>query len=146
MTLRAVLDTNVIVSRHLTPGGVPGRIMDLLELDAFLLMSADALLAECNRVLHYDRTRRIHRMSHVEIEKLILGLRDLAELVSITGDVDVIAAGPSDNMVLECAVAGNADVIVTGDKKHLLPLGSYQGIPIVSPADFLAMLDDTHRV
>ncbi len=44
----------------------------------------------------------------------------------------------SDNRVLEVAVAGEADVIVTGDRRHLLALGSYVGIPILTPTDFLA--------
>lgn len=49
----------------------------------------------------------------------------------------VVTAKESDNRILECAVAGHADVIVTGDRKHLLKLGAYEGIPIVSPADFV---------
>jgi len=46
-------------------------------------------------------------------------------------------ADPADAKILACAVAGKADVIVTGDKRHLLPLKKYRGIPIVSPAEFL---------
>ena len=49
----------------------------------------------------------------------------------------VITAKESDNRILECAVAGQAAFIVTGDRKHLLPLGEYSGIRIVSPADFV---------
>jgi predicted nucleic acid-binding protein len=45
-----------------------------------------------------------------------------------------------DHKVLECAVVGGATHIVTGDRRHLLPLGSYQGIAIVSAADFLALV------
>lgn len=47
---------------------------------------------------------------------------------------------PDDNMILECAVVGSATHIVTGDKRHLLPLGSYQGISIISAADFLILV------
>ena len=43
-------------------------------------------------------------------------------------------------MVLECALAGEADYIVSGDKKHLLPLRQFREIPIVSPAEFLRRL------
>jgi predicted nucleic acid-binding protein len=52
----------------------------------------------------------------------------------------VIGADPTDNRVLECAVAGNAAYIVTGDK-HLLDIKEYQGIIMLSPAGFLAFLD-----
>lgn len=44
---------------------------------------------------------------------------------------------PDDEMILECALAGEADYIVTGDKKHLPALREFQDIPVVSPADFL---------
>jgi predicted nucleic acid-binding protein len=47
---------------------------------------------------------------------------------------------PHDEMILECAVAAEVDVIVSGDKKHLLPLRQFRGIPILSPADFLRAL------
>jgi predicted nucleic acid-binding protein len=53
--------------------------------------------------------------------------------------IDVIADDPDDNRILECAVEGNADVIVSGDRA-LLRLNSYQGIPIVRPVDFLRTL------
>jgi predicted nucleic acid-binding protein len=53
--------------------------------------------------------------------------------------LDVIHDDPDDNRILECAVAGHADVIVSGDR-HLLRLKSYEGIPIVRPVDFLRAL------
>ena len=55
--------------------------------------------------------------------------------------VAVIQDKESDNRVLECAVAGAVDAIVTGDRKHLLPLRRYADIPILSPSDFLAALE-----
>lgn len=66
----------------------------------------------------------------------------LSELVAPTFPLDVIAAKPSDNRVLECPVAGRADSVVTGDRKHLLSLGSYRGIPIVSPRHFLSVFEE----
>jgi predicted nucleic acid-binding protein len=49
--------------------------------------------------------------------------------------IEVIHDDPPDNRILECAIAGQADLIVSGDR-HLLKLKSYQGIPIVRPVDF----------
>jgi uncharacterized protein len=46
-----------------------------------------------------------------------------------------------ETMILECALAGEVDFIVTGDRKHLLPLRQFRDIPIVSPADFLRRLE-----
>ena len=61
------------------------------------------------------------------------------QVVKISNTLNVIITDPDDNMVLECAVMGHANYIVTGDKKHLLPLKSYQGIEIVNAADFLSL-------
>ena len=51
--------------------------------------------------------------------------------------LDVVETDPSDNRILECAAAGKSDYIVSGDMRHLLPLGHYRGIPIVKVAEFL---------
>ncbi len=61
------------------------------------------------------------------------------KLVSITGTLKADPADPDDDKVLECAVLAGATHIVTGDRRHLLPLGTFQGIPIVTAADFLAL-------
>jgi putative PIN family toxin of toxin-antitoxin system len=61
-------------------------------------------------------------------------------VVSITGNLKAVAADPDDDKVLECAAIGNATHIVTGDRRHLLPMGSYQGITILSAADFHALV------
>ncbi|HEX8228447.1 MAG TPA: putative toxin-antitoxin system toxin component, PIN family, partial [Chloroflexia bacterium] len=63
-----------------------------------------------------------------------------AIFVHPTVPIDAIASDPDDNKFLECAVAGGADYIVSGDK-HLLSLGEYEGIRILSPADFLRVLE-----
>jgi predicted nucleic acid-binding protein len=62
------------------------------------------------------------------------------QVVKISNTLNVIITDPDDNMVLECAVVGHANYIVTGDKKHLLPLQNYQGIEIVNAANFLSLM------
>jgi uncharacterized protein len=52
--------------------------------------------------------------------------------------MDVIGDDPTDNRILECTLAADAEFIFTGDKNHLLPLGSFRGVTIVGLADFLA--------
>ncbi len=51
-----------------------------------------------------------------------------------------VTTDPADEMVLECALAAGADYLVTGDKRHLLPLKAFRGIPIVSPAELVRRL------
>lgn len=59
--------------------------------------------------------------------------------------LDVIEADPSDNRVLECAVAARSDFIVSGDARHVLSLGSHEGIPIIKVGDFLERIAQSRR-
>jgi uncharacterized protein len=68
----------------------------------------------------------------------VADLLGFLRLVKITNTLKVVTADPDDDKVVECAVVGSATHIVTGDRRHLLPIGSYQGIQIVTAADFLA--------
>ncbi len=63
-----------------------------------------------------------------------------SRLVTISNTLDMITTEPENNMILECAVVGSATHIVTGDKRQLLPLRIYQGISIISAADFLILV------
>jgi putative PIN family toxin of toxin-antitoxin system len=67
-------------------------------------------------------------------------IRNCSRVVTLTGNVRGVVPDPDDDKIIECAVVGHASHIITGDKRHLLPLGNYQGIQIVSPADFLALI------
>src|ERR1051326_7832961 len=80
---------------------------------------------------------------HLSLEQSLDWVADLVtflRLVTITGNLKVITSDPDDNKVLECAVIGGASHIITGDRRHLLPLGTFQGIRILRAADFLAEL------
>jgi predicted nucleic acid-binding protein len=61
-------------------------------------------------------------------------------VVPITGQLKAVPADPDDDKVLECATLGGATHVVTGDRRHLLPLGVFQGIEIVTAAEFLKAL------
>lgn len=58
-------------------------------------------------------------------------------MVKITNQLKDVTTDPDDNKIIECALVGDATHIVTGDKRHLLPLRNYQGIHIVTATDFL---------
>jgi putative PIN family toxin of toxin-antitoxin system len=72
-----------------------------------------------------------------EATDIIADLLGFLGVVKITNTLKAIPADSEDDKVIECAVVGEATYIVTGDRRHLLPLGSYQGILIVTAADFL---------
>ena len=79
----------------------------------------------------------------IEVEILLKAyvgyLQETTELVAPTITLDA-SPDETDNRYIECAVEGKADYLVTGDKKHLLPLNEYEGVQILSPASFLAIL------
>lgn len=70
------------------------------------------------------------------MQAVLLELRRMVERVEITGDLHVITNDPADDMFVECALLGGASVIVSGDR-HLLTLTEYEGIQIISAAEFI---------
>lgn len=139
--MRVVLDTNIIVSSFLVALGAPARIIASWRAGLFDLVVSPVLLAEYEEVLGYDRIRRRHGMTPEQIAAEVADLQRFALLVEPQTVPTVIPEDPDDDHVLACAVAGQAHYIVSGDP-HLLNLRAYQGIRILSPAAFVALLGE----
>lgn len=135
--MRFVLDTNVIVSRYLSPHGRVARIVDLWEQGAFDLLISEVILSEYARVLRYSRLRPIHGLTDAQLAEIDEAFQEFTELVVPDETPAVVEDDPDDDHFLACADSGAADGIVTGDP-HLLKLGIYKGISILSPAEFLS--------
>jgi len=128
--MRAVLDTNVIISA-LFWGGGPRRVVDLAASGRFQAITSPELLAELEDVLAED--------FEVPQERVELILRDVlswAEVAGPTEQVVLPVRDLADVKVVACAVAGRADCIVTGDR-DLLSLGEVQGIRMMTVRAFL---------
>ncbi len=67
-------------------------------------------------------------------------VKSVAEVVEVKSRIRVTLHPDGDNRVLECATDGKADLIVTGDAKHILPLETYKGTRILSPAEFVRFI------
>lgn len=130
--LRVVADTNIYISA-LHFGGAPERLLRLAEAGNIQLVISDAILAEVGKVLRSDK----FAWPEAEIDKALRQLTRITERVKPTHTLDIIQADPSDNRILECAEAGRADYIVTGDRKHILPLGKHGSTEIVTLTRFL---------
>jgi uncharacterized protein len=137
--MRAVLDTNVFVSRFLSPRGVPAEIFQHWKAEVFELVVSEPILAEYVQVLGYEKVRSRHRMGEAEIADIISDLRRYAVLVEPKETPRVVKDDPDDDKFLSCAVVGGAEYIVSGDA-HLLALRTYQDIQILSPRAFLLVL------
>ncbi len=137
--MRVVLDANVYVSAFISTVGAPKQIIDCWQAEAFELITSEPILTEIGQVMRYPKIKQLHGLSEQELQLLLDLLQKESQLVSPTQRIDISKDKP-DNRYLECAVAGAAEYVVTGDKKHLLPIGEYQGIRIVSPAAFVAVL------
>jgi len=131
--MRAVIDTNVIISA-LFWGGRPRRVVDLAAAGRFQAVTSPELLAELDTVLAED--------FDIPPDRLDLILRDVlsyAELVASVEELEAPVRDAADLIVIACALAGPADVIVTGDR-DLLDLEQFRGVRVLSVSRFLSSL------
>ena len=130
---RVVVDNNALVSRLLIPASVPSRAVRKAVDEAQLLIS-EATLEELADVL--ARPKFDPYVSIADRQEFIRLLGRIAELVPITYRVQA-CRDPKDDKFLELAINGRADLIITGDR-DLLELNPFRGIPIMTPAEYLA--------
>jgi len=135
-----VLDTNVIVSSLLSCGGPPADVIRRWEADEFGVAISPPLLSELERVLKYPRVRERYQKNQETLTAFLKRFSTVATLVDPQLTLEVIEEDPADNRVLECAVDAGAEYIVTGDA-HLVRLKEYRGIVILTPVEFLALLE-----
>ena len=127
-----VLDTNTLISRLLTPGGVPAKAVDHALANGILLVSEDTM-NELARVL--DRPKFDLYVSRENRRRFISLLGGVSRIVPITRRVHV-CRDPKDDMFLDVALNGEANAIITGDG-DLLAMDPFHGVRIVKPAEFL---------
>ncbi|MGH8618183.1 MAG: putative toxin-antitoxin system toxin component, PIN family [Burkholderiales bacterium] len=128
--MRAVFDTNIFVSALALPGGQAEKaLLSAVEGRVELVVSKPIIL-EVLGVL----ARKFDRAQD-ELARVAVFLAEVGEVVQTRKAVAVLKDEP-DNRILECALAGGAEVIVTGDRA-MLALGTFEGIPIVSLRAFL---------
>jgi putative PIN family toxin of toxin-antitoxin system len=137
-----VLDTNVLVSALITPGGLPDKLLQHWEADDFTLVTSSAQLDELRRVLAYDKLQRfIHPEQSAQ---LVESLRSFAVLAENLPDLNV-SSDATDNPILATAVAGTASHLVTGDKAHLLSIKSVNDVAIITVRDAIELLEAQPR-
>jgi putative PIN family toxin of toxin-antitoxin system len=142
--IRAVVDTNVVVSALLSPSGAPARVIRAAG-DSFRLVWSPGVVAECLRVIDYPRVARVLKRArrHEQARDVVLALAAGADMVAeeMLPRVSVVKADPDDDLLLATALAGAASVVVSGDRRHLLSLGEFGGVRVIDPAAFLIEID-----
>ena len=129
--IRAVLDTNVLISGIFWHKGNPSRIIDLAVENKLLVFISAEIIMEFEEVIKRDFPKEAELLQrHTDF------IISFAQLVITQSEIDFVKKDPKDNRIIDCAAECNADFIITGDK-YLLALKQFGRIKIFSPKQFL---------
>ena len=137
---RAVIDTNVIVSGTISQGGSPRRILTGWRRREFEMVVSPEIVDEVARTLLLPRITRRYRVAAQDVAELSRLLTARAIVLTDISPIPPTARDPADDHILALARAGHVDYIVSGDQ-DLLTLDTFEGIPVVTPAAFAAILE-----
>lgn len=131
---RVVLDSNVLISGFAFPGGVPYQVLQAVLRGEIVAVISPFILAEVERNL-----REKLRVREDTIREAMDFLYQHCTVIDPPKEAALAELTTADNRILDCAVAGTVRYLVTGDK-GIQQLGSYQGVDVVRPAEFLALI------
>lgn len=136
--MKVVADTNVYVSATLSEGK-PYRVLELAESGRIELVTSLDIIDEVEDVLGRDKIP----FDDEQVQRFVQKVLSLSTVVAPEVDLEVVDDDPDDDKILECAADSGADYILSGDS-HLLDLGSYDGIDVVDPAEFVDTVDERY--
>ncbi len=135
--IKAVYDTNVVVSAALYEESLPALLLSLALEDEVRLFVSPALLHEYEMVLKRPR----FKLDENEIMELMKKINRTAVMVIPTKRLSILKTDESDNRILECALKARVDFIVTGNKKHF-HFEEFKGVRIVTPREFIDQISE----
>jgi uncharacterized protein len=133
--LKVTLDTNVLISGTFWEGEAY-RIIQLIEQKKIQCHLSKEILAEYNRVMRSDEILEKVEEHHLKIRSAIIKIIEICLIAEPKIKVLAVDEDPDDDKILECALEGKTDYIITYDE-HILKLKEFRGIKIVSPKEFL---------
>ncbi len=136
--MRVVFDTNVIVSGFLWRGS-PRTLCGFIREQRMRLCLTPAIIEEIRRVLTYPKLAKKLELENITHQEFLKEVLNGSMLFPDTQFVAPIRKDPTDNIFLNCAIVSDAKWIVSGDR-HLLELGEFANIRIVTPAHFLRIV------
>ena len=134
MKLRAVMDTNVLVSGVLWRG-VPFELLRWAEKNSLVIYASLEILAEVHRVLHYPKFQQYIDNQQASPGELFAKIASLCTIIQVDQVVKGVCSDADDEKFLSCALAANVEVLVSGDR-HLLNLVQYQSVRILTAREF----------
>lgn len=137
--IAAVLDVNVIVSSVMSPLGAPRRVLEAWEQGEIEALTSDGIIGEVAEKLLDPRIGGRFNVTLADVQAVVLLLRTQARMVAPPSTV-VVTGDPEDDHVLATAAHGQAEYLITGDKK-LLSLSRHGSTQIISPREFLNLLN-----
>jgi putative PIN family toxin of toxin-antitoxin system len=132
--VKVVIDTNVFISAFYLPESRPANVVLLARRKTILNLISPQILKEVERII-----KKKLLWDNSKTQSAVRRIKNFSEEVRPQERLAIIADDP-DNRILECAVAGQADFIISGDH-HLIDLENYQGIKIINPARFLELIE-----
>jgi len=142
--MRVIVDTSVLVSGLISPHGAPAQVLARWSAGEFTLLYSPDIYAEYEDVLKRAWLHERLAGTANAIEVYLETIRGLGQVVVGYADVAGAVRDPFDEMFLACALLGEADYLVSGDR-DLLALGKFHGTKVVTAAQFLAELDEVSR-
>ena len=137
--MRLVLDTNTVISGLLWQGSIPSNLIDTAETGQIEVFTSVPLLTELQSVLTRDKFTKQLDKRKVSVRDLFDGYATLARLVTPAPIPPTILRDPTDDAVLACAIAAQADLIISGDG-DLHDIGTYRGIRIATARQALQII------
>jgi len=134
--IKVILDTNVIISALLKAESKPALILALCLEGSLTLCLSETIWQEYREVLRREKFRGLDQES---IEKLLSVIKQQALWVFPRIPLNILSRDPADNKFLECALATQADYLITGNTRHF-PLKKFHGVQVITPRDFIDLI------
>ncbi len=135
--MKLTIDTNVLISGSLWTGA-SDKILEKVENKEIELILSKDIIEEFSKVLNYDEIKNKIRDKGLEVRRTVEKIISISNMIEPIEKLNIVKEDKDDNMVLECAIEGNVDYIITNDN-HLLKLNEFQGIKIITPQEFLSI-------
>lgn len=138
--MKVVLDSNIYLSGLIFPNSKPALILYLAGRDEFEVYCSDFIVGEIRRIL-------IKKFGYDErtTDQFIETFLRFVKIIIPQNNISIIKTKNDDNRILECALSVQADYLVTGDKKHILPLEKIGSTRIINPADFIEIMKEKDK-